>query len=427
MVRVLLVAIFLVGLALRVHHLADYPERNKTADEYAWTWSGMTLVDEGTPRAWSWLPGYGAVPPVHWRGDDYRIVRPWLDHPPLFSLYVGAFMRLMGVRDLFAVELLTMRLSVLPLFAATFFLFWAIARRYGGDAHALVALAFFATAPASVWQGRLVMAEQLMLPVALAGWWALLRWREAPRPAWLVAVAVATALLPLVKVAALGFALFFFSIAVLKRERALVIAVCAGGAAGLALYAAYGAHYGWPLFREILREQSTRFADFGGFYALVFTPRVVDQSFMYLPFILGFFTLLADLRDGRHAEVGLGGAIYAGAIGFFLSWNTYGWYLIPLYPLLAFGLASFVVRAWRDAAPSAAWTWLLFSCTYVAWIACDRELVRPRSFRWVYLALLVALPLLVAATANRPRRWRAAFGLLVAAQWIGDAWYAFGK
>ncbi|HEX6837401.1 MAG TPA: hypothetical protein VF334_12565, partial [Polyangia bacterium] len=133
MVRALLVAIFLVGLGLRVHHLGTFPERNRTADEYAWTWSGMTLLHEGTPRAWSWMPGYGTVPLLHWRGDEYRIVRPWLDHPPLFPVYVGTWMLASGARDILAVELLPMRLSILPLFAASFFLFWAIARRAGGD------------------------------------------------------------------------------------------------------------------------------------------------------------------------------------------------------------------------------------------------------------------------------------------------------
>ena len=427
MVRALGVAIFLVGLGLRVHHLGTFPEPNRTADEYAWTWSGMTLVGEGTPRAWSWMPGYGNVPLTHWRGDDYRIVRPWLDHPPAFSAYMGAFMRAAGTRDILAVELGTARLAMLPLFALAFFLFWAIARRQGDEATALVALAFFAAAPAAVWNGRLVMAEELMLPVALAGWWALVRFRETGARGWLVAVAALTALLPLVKVAALGFALFLFTIAAVKRERALAIAVCVGGALGLLLYAAYGAHYGWHLFREILREQGSRFVNFGGFYALVFTPRVVVTAFNYLPFLLGFFVLLADLRDGRNAEMGLFAAVYAGAIAFFLPWNEYGWYLMPLYPAMAFGVASFVVRAWREAATGAAWAWVLFSFTYVAWILCDRQVVKPASFRYVYLAVLIALPLFTAATARAPRRWRVGFGVLVAAQWLGDVWYAFGR
>ena len=427
MVRALLVAIFLVGLGLRLYHLGTFPERNRTADEYAWTWSGMTLLAEGTPRAWSWMPGYGTVPLVHWRNDDYRIVRPWLDHPPLFPLYVGAWMLASGARDILAVELVPMRLAVLPLFAAAFFLFWALARRAGGDALALTALAFWAVAPTAVWNGRLVMAEQLMLPLALAGWWALVRFVETRRRGWLVAVAVATALLPLCKVAALGFALFLFTLAVLKRERALAVAVCAGGAVGLAIYAAYGAHFGWHLFREILREQSVRFENFGGFYALIFSPGVVNKPFMYLPFILGFVTLLADLRDGRHVDVALFAAVYAGGIAFFLPWNMYAWYLLPLYPALAFGVASFVVRAWRDAAATATWIWVLFSFTYVAWILCDRNVVSPHAFRFVYLAVLVALPLFTAATKERPRQWRAGFGLLVGLQWLADAWYTLGK
>src|SRR6185369_14031935 len=300
----------------------------------AWTWSGMTLLDEGVPRAWSWLPGYSDFNQHTWHGNEYRLVRPWFDHPPLFGLYVGAWMRAAGVRDIWAVELGTARAAMLPLYAATFFLFFAIARRYGGEEQALLALAFFAAAPTAVWNGRLVMAEQMMLPVALAGWWALLRFTESRRRGWLVAVAVAAALLPLVKAAALGLALFLFTIAVLRKERALVVAVCAGATVGLAVWALYGAHYDWKLFREIQRLQSTRFTDFGGFAALVFNPRVVEKGFGYLPFILGFMTLLSDLRDGRHAEVGLFGAIYAAAIAFFLPWNMYGWYLMPLYPVM---------------------------------------------------------------------------------------------
>jgi hypothetical protein len=426
-IRALVVVIFLVGLTLRVHRLGQFPEHNRTADEFAWTWSGMTLLSEGAPRAWSWMPGYPEVPIQHWRGNEYRIVKPWFDHPPLYPLYVGAFMHAAGTHSIFAVELSTMRLSTILLFVVAFFLFLAVARRYADDAHVLVALAFWAAAPTAVWNGRLVVAEQLMLPLALFGWWGMLRYVETRRGRWLVVVSVASALLPLTKVAALAFALFYFTVALLRRERALVVTVCLGAGCGLALYALYGHHYGWALFRELLREQASRFADFGGFYALVFTPRIVEKSFMYLPFLLGFFTLLADLRDGRHAEVGLFAAVYAGAIAFFLPWNQYGWYLIPLYPAMAFGLASFVVRAYRDAATGAVWSWLLFSTTYLFWIACDRELVTPRTWRYVYLALLVALPLFTLATAKTPRRWRIGFGAMVAAQWLGDAWYALGK
>ncbi len=430
-IRALVVAIFLVGFGLRVHRLASYPEPHRTADEYAWTWCGMTLLGEGVPRAWSWMPAYGNVPVTVWQGDHYRLVKPWLDHPPLYPLYVGAFMRAVGARDIFAVNLGAARLSNLPLFAATFFLLFAVARRVADEAHALLTLAFYAVAPTAVWNGRLVMAEELMLTLALAGWYALQLYGDADKPsqrrAWLVAVGVAAALLPLSKVAGLAFALFYFAAAIVRRDRRLAIVVCIGGATGLAAYAAYGAHYDWALFLAVQQNQAARFGNFGAFQALVFSPRVVDNAIMELPFILGFMTLLFDLRDGRNVEMGLFAATYAITIAFLLPYNQYGWYAIPLHPAFAFGLASFVVRAWRDASAGALWTWMLFSLTYLAWLACDAGLVGARTLRWYYLAVAVALPFAWLATTNAPRRWRSGFAALVALQWLGDAVYAFRK
>jgi hypothetical protein len=426
-IRALLVGIFLVGLALRLHHLDRFPERNRTADEYAWTWSGMTLVTEGVPRAWSWLPAYPSFPVIQWRENSYRIVRPWLDHPPLYPLYVGSFMRAAGVRDIFAVELFTMRLSTLLLYAAAYFLFFACARRVADEPTALLALAFWAVAPAAVWNGRLVMAEQLMLPLALGGYLALWRWRETRRRRWLVTLALMCALLPLCKAAATAFALWLFTLAVLRRDRAAALAVAGGGAVGLLVYVGYGAHFGWPLFATVLRVQSARFTNFGGFYALVFLQRVVDRAFNYLPFLLGFFTLLADLREQRHVELALFAVVYAIGIAFFLPHNEYGWYLIPLYPALAFGLAAFVMRAGREAAPGAGWIWLLFSGTYLCWLACDTGLGQPRLWRWIYLGAAVALPFVALAAVRAPRRWRALFAFLVALQMCADGWYVLRR
>ena len=387
----------------------------------------MTLLDEGVPRSWSWMPAYGEVPSTVWQGDHYRLVKPWFDHPPLYPLYVGAFMRAAGTRDLFAVELGVMRLSGLPLYAATLLLLFMVARRVADETHALLAIAFWAVAPVAVWNGRLVMAEALMLPLALAGWYALQRFGETHRRGWLVAVGVAAALLPLTKIAALGFALFYFTAAIVRRERTLAIVVCIGGAAGLLLYAAYGAHYDWSLFRAVQRNQASRFENFAGIESLLFSARVVDKGIMELPLILGLVTLLFDLRDGRNVEMGLFAATYAVTIAFLLPYNQYGWYAIPLYPALAFGLASFVVRAWRDAAAGALWTWMIFSLTSLAWLACEAGLVEARTLRWYYAAVAVALPFAWLATTRAPRRWRVGFGALVALQLLGDALYAFRK
>jgi hypothetical protein len=422
-IRALLVTIFLVGALLRLYHLDQFPERNRTADEYAWTWSGMTLLAEGTPRAWSWLGGYPGFPVIKWRGNDYRIVKPWLDHPPLYPIFVGAFMHATGTHDPFAVELLPMRLSTMLLFVISFWLFYLVLKRYEDPTLTLLALAFWSVAPTAVWNGRLVMAEQLMLPLALAGWLALDRWTASQRRKWLVVLGLVCVAFPLTKAAANAFALWLAAIAILRKDRRALLVIVGATGLGLLLYCIYGAHYGWTLFRTIVAVQSARFTNFGGFNALVFAPRVVEKPFMYLPFLLGFFELCSDLRNNRYVELGLFAAVYCVCITFLLPWNGYGWYLIPLYPALAFGLAAFVVRTLRDAAGNALWIWLLFSVTYLCWILCDASVGSPQTWRWVYLALAAATPFATLAAQRFPARWRVGFAALVALQLAGDSWY----
>jgi hypothetical protein len=422
-IRLLASAIFLVGLLLRLYHLDRFPERNRTADEYAWTWSGMTLLSEGTPRAWSWLPGYRDFPVIKWRGNDYRIVRPWLDHPPLYPIFVGAFIHATGTHDPFSVELLPMRLSTMLLFAISYWLLFLALKRYDDPTLTLLTLALWCVAPTAVWNGRLVMAEQMMLPLALAGWLALSRWQETQRRRWLVALGAICAALPLCKAAATAFVLWLFALAVRQRDRRAALASSIGAISGFAIYMAYGAHFGWHLFRVVLSVQGARFTNFGGFNALIFAPRVVEKPFMYLPFLLGFFVLLSDLRARRYVEVGLFTVAYCAGITFLLPWNGYGWYLIPLYPALAFGLASFIVRTLREADGDAAWIWLLFCGTYLCWILCDASVGTPQAWRWVYLGFAALTPLTSRAAERFPARWRIGFAVCVAAQLVGDTWY----
>jgi hypothetical protein len=186
---------------------------------------------------------------------------------------------------------------------------------------------------------------------------------------------------------------------------------------------AYGAHFGWSLFRTIMTVQSARFGNFGGFNALMFNPRVAEKPFMYFPFLLGFFVLVSDLRDKKYVEVGLLAMVYSAGITFLLPWNGYGWYLIPLYPALAFGLASFVVRTLREANGDAFWIWLLFSITYLCWIICDGQLALPQQLRWVYIGIAALTPFTSWASRRWPARWRVGFAAFVALQLIGDTWY----
>ena len=133
----LVAAVLLLGVGLRAWRLGDQPAHNATADEYALTWAGMTLVANGTPQSWSWLDAYGTRSVIQWRGNPYPIVQPWMDHPPLYPLVMGLWMRVGGYIDPLSVDLRYMRVSSVLLFGLSFFL-----------------LKRFSNRPCTTWGGR---------------------------------------------------------------------------------------------------------------------------------------------------------------------------------------------------------------------------------------------------------------------------------
>ena len=92
----------MLGLLLRLNGFADLPSARANADEWAWAWAGLTLLTSGVPTGWSYLGGYHAYHVIHLHGAGYPLVTPWLDHPPLFPLVVGASELLFGQHSLAA-------------------------------------------------------------------------------------------------------------------------------------------------------------------------------------------------------------------------------------------------------------------------------------------------------------------------------------
>jgi len=84
------------------------------------------LLTEGVPVSWSPHPQYKDV--TFYQNPDhtlFRLVRPYLEHPPFFGLIAGMSNMLFGVRDFDDVEIPTIRplAFVLGIFsiAAVFF------------------------------------------------------------------------------------------------------------------------------------------------------------------------------------------------------------------------------------------------------------------------------------------------------------------
>ncbi len=256
----LLGVLFLVGFALRWRYLSKIPAPNETVDEFAWTWSGMTLLHDGIPKAWSYLTPYG-IPHYHfWHGYNFPIVWPWLDHPPLFSLVMGEWMRLAGFHELYRVDLHYMRCLSVWLWVLCYGLLMVILPRYFERGPIVLGMLAFATTPLATITQRLVVSENFMTVLFLLGLICLHRItaRRYSKISLLFALLLIGAALPLSKLAAVGLCGSLIVWAAMAGEWLAALALSVGTVLGFYLFVLYGEHFDKTLFWAVLRAHRGR-------------------------------------------------------------------------------------------------------------------------------------------------------------------------
>jgi PA14 domain-containing protein/dolichyl-phosphate-mannose-protein mannosyltransferase len=347
-----LACIVLLGAVLRIYQYDLIPFHHETADEYQHGWEGWTLLHEGTPAAWTFYPqSYPTenISPFRWFGDSYYLARPYFDHPPGFSLIVGATCTMMGAGRMLECTLHRMRcvpilfgLLTIVLVARTGWRF--IPDRSVGTMASLV----YATLPVIVLGNRLVKAENLLAPLLLAQVSWLAGYLRNNNRRDLLKTAAGGALSIWLK--ATGIAAPLVAVLLLSRQRrGRALSLVAGAATlAVALYLFYGAYFGWELFTSVLGLQASKRVAVRTLLDLTGISRVVE-----LQFGSGWYLWLAVatawMAFGKYRELLLPAAVYLGILG--LTADTrgvFGWYRLPLYPFLCLAGGLFLVEWWRD-------------------------------------------------------------------------------
>jgi len=384
-------------IGLRAYHLEQVPEHGATMDEFAWTWSGMSLLQTGSPRAWSNLAAYkGRRHRVEWRGQKYNIVEPWLDHPPVYSLYAGGWVLLHGQREMFQVDLRQMRMGSLVLDALGFVLFSLVLRRLVTRGELMLSLLFYSVIPLIVFHQRLVISENLIVPLTLGAvlslqaqsrrfsWW---------RALWLLVLA---ALLPLTKVAALSSCVFLVLWALVSGQArtrwittgALVIGTCVGVGA----YLGYARHLDAELATAVLTNHHDRFKGFAGMELLLFQPKFIAKPTRELWTVLGSVLALLSLSLPRVTPWGLAVLVYSACMAFFVDeTRVYGWYYMPLYPWLCAALGVAIVHASRRHLLGLSLLWCTVAWLGIARLSYVQQLLTADHARFGYLLGLLTL------------------------------------
>lgn len=426
--HVAVVIVLLAAFFLRAHDRAGVPYHNETADEYYHAWAGWTLVHGETPRAWSWDPAYPDAEIKKWFGVDYRIVTPWLDQPPLYSMLVGAwglvgelagkgpvyresvFYESPALPWLRFLPILLSCLSVLLVFHLGKWIYsWGVG---------LAAALLYATTPILVPLHRLIKGESLIVPLVLGVLALVLAHRKRPSRKKLLAIAVVCALAPLTKLTALFVpvlaALLLGSAGGVDRRRG-VLYVAGGTAAGLVLLCGYAALVDWDLFWAVQRSQAAKPLGFLSTAQLMFDPKIILRPFG-APWVWWLWLAALPSMFTRGRWLALGIFLYLLVIA--ASGNRdflFGWYVIPVYPLLAVAAAGELVGR-SSLGPATYLFWVLYLGTSLEMMGelAGGEPIQPRVFLLLG-GLILLLEIFRKARIARLRRPLAWTLLLVAA------------
>jgi PA14 domain-containing protein/dolichyl-phosphate-mannose-protein mannosyltransferase len=347
-----LAGIVVLGAVLRFHQYDVIPFHHETADEYQHGWEGWTLLHEGIPAAWTFYPqSYPAenITPFRWYGDSYYLARPYFDHPPGFSLLVGASCTMMGAGRMLDCTLHRMRgVPILFGLLTIVLVGWTGWRFFPDRSVGTMAALLYATLPTIVLGNRLVKAENALAPLLLAQVLWLERYlRTNSRRELLKAAAGGAASL---WIKATGIAAPLSAILLLARHgrgRAVSL-IGVAAAAAMALYLAYGALFGWGLFASVMSLQASKRVAVRTLLDLAGISRVVELQFGS-GWYLWLAIAVAWMALGKHRALLVPAAVYFSVLA--LTADTrgvFGWYRLPLYPFLCLAGGLFLTEWWRD-------------------------------------------------------------------------------
>jgi Dolichyl-phosphate-mannose-protein mannosyltransferase len=336
--RMALGAILILAALLRFHDYELVPFHHETADEYQHAWEGWSLLHEGIPSAWSTFPERYPVDQTHefrWFGEPYVMVKPYFDHPPLFSVLVGIVNGLAGAPTALDCSLPVMRLVPIVLSLAGLLLLYRLGLAYGVSERAsLLGALIYATLPILVLSHRLVKAESLLALLFMGAILAVLRQDRdgSERWSWIAGLLCGLSLWT----KATGVAVVAVIVLMLLSRRRYRGAVVVGtiSLACLGLYVLYGYAYDFGIFCKILAAQATtKWVSLDALQDLL-AGKVVVKYFGRgsYPWLLLAAGCVAFRRE-RAILVPI--AFYAIVIAMTADQRViYGWYRIPIYPFL---------------------------------------------------------------------------------------------
>lgn len=439
--------LFAFAMFYRLMFTSAFPPPYANCDEYSNCWVGLSLLHGEAPKGWSLLevPSDTILGSYPLGGSQFPIVQPGFDHPPLFSLLAGATAFLSGAPTINATltgtgvattlwDVPIGRVRLLPgvLYGISWWLLLSLARGAVGRVAALVAVAVFSVVGTMAVHQRLVVSDNLLVPLAL---WVLRdldlwrRGRITDRRAACVVVA-GIALAGLTKIIGLSLAAGVIAWVASLYQGPRAWRACRWAAVGVAVFAvvqvAYAAVYGMGIFLRVSDAQAARFYDLNGLLDAIREQRLMDtpafDEWIMGGWIVAFAGMASVPRGGARALLAalLGISV---AFGFFAPVAFYGWHLLLFFPFLCLAWGWAIRGALRCPRGLSAVVTVVLLCIAAAGPWLDFVPATRGVGRLLYLLLAVSLllPWGFKWDGARTRVLRAAILGLLAMGLIGEA------
>jgi 4-amino-4-deoxy-L-arabinose transferase-like glycosyltransferase len=411
----LVALVTLVGMGLRFHDLGTVPGFVDNADELQFSFAGLNLLAHGDAYTWSYFKSYPPGGVLQAYGTAFPMVHHWMDHPPGFSFLMGAYLWLIGQRDITALSPEAVRVPAVLFATATIPLAHLVARRPLGAPAALAGAVVLATGPGAVLLSRQAEPESVMAPLFLVA--VLLAARLADgRGAWLAGAALVAicVLEPFFKVTGVAVGAVAAVILAMNARWAWGVACVLGAAAGIGLYLLYGALVDWSLLWKIISEQAQNRQGVMAAFAFIADPTGVNRRLRDGWWLLGWIGAGLWLFQSRRsdAERLLAWPLFAylAAITVLAGeqlTSQYGWYHVIVLPFAYMAAGNLAWRAFVEPSPARLVAVLVLGGAMATehWLGSPgSNWIPPPALLVVILALVVVPAALVAVPRLTPLR-----------------------
>lgn len=335
----------ILGITLRANKADIFPADNND-DSLFYTWAGITFWDnpfqlathsifEANNPALIWRSQYKDFIP--WERFGMKIVRPWLDHPPLGTAIIGLPAKLLGYQAFQQIPQLIVRFPALVASIFTMLFTYMIGVKLFGEKVGKLSLLFLATTPYFVAAHRQSFLENILTPLILASLIALLKNK-------LILAGILAFFCGWIK--APGFSVPFMIAIWLWREKQIKSSfiLFLTGIASILSFIGYGFLAGKDAFTYILSQQSSRGAFVNSFFDTLTKPHFYGgfDDGLYILSIIFSFLMLTKFKNKGFSF-----------FNFFLSMlfvvtflitgrsNNSPWYWYPLIPFFSISIGYY--------------------------------------------------------------------------------------